>query len=79
MQSLGDRPIEGRAGDALGRCAFAEQIALEITAAPGDSGFVVAVTGPWGSGKTSVINKGIGSPRTRASSTSSRTAMCGAR
>jgi KAP family P-loop domain len=52
----GDRPIESPDQDAIGRVGFARQIQLEIESARRDEGLVVAVTGEWGSGKTSVIN-----------------------
>jgi hypothetical protein len=51
-----DRPIRGRGEDQLGRTKFAEALALEIATAPGDAGQVLALLGPWGSGKTSVLN-----------------------
>src|SRR3954451_4409117 len=51
-----DSPITGRDQDRFGRERLAQRIALEaVTAAP-DAGFVIALSGPWGSGKTSVIN-----------------------
>jgi predicted KAP-like P-loop ATPase len=51
-----DRPIRGRVEDRLGRAGFAEALALEIATAPGDAGLVLALLGPWGTGKTSVLN-----------------------
>ena len=51
-----DRPIEQRAQDRLQRRPFAEAIANQIRAVPGEHGFTVAVVGEWGSGKTSVVN-----------------------
>jgi predicted KAP-like P-loop ATPase len=52
----GDRPIESPDQDTIGRARFAQQIRQEIETAPRDEGLVLAVTGKWGSGKTSVIN-----------------------
>jgi predicted KAP-like P-loop ATPase len=52
----GDRPIESADQDTIGRAGFAQQIRQEIEAAPRDEGLVLAITGEWGSGKTSVIN-----------------------
>jgi hypothetical protein len=52
----GDRPIESPEQDTIGRAGFALQIQREIETAPRDEGLVLAVTGGWGSGKTSVIN-----------------------
>ena len=51
-----DRPIEHRQDDRLDRKAFAESVAQRIRNVPAEAGFTVAVTGEWGSGKTSVIN-----------------------
>jgi predicted KAP-like P-loop ATPase len=52
----GDRPIESADQDTIGRAGFAQQIRQEIEAASRDEGLVLAITGEWGSGKTSVIN-----------------------
>ena len=51
-----DRPIEDRGSDRLGRRAFAESMAHHILDVSVEHGFTVAVTGEWGSGKTSVLN-----------------------
>ena len=51
-----DHPIQRRAQDELGRCSFADSIAREIVSVPTQHSFTVAVTGEWGSGKTSVLN-----------------------
>lgn len=51
-----DQPIASRAGDRLGRRTFAEALARQIATAPVETGFVVGLTGPWGSGKTSILN-----------------------
>ena len=51
-----DQPIEHRQDDRLGRKAFAESVAQQIRNVPSGASFTVAVTGEWGSGKTSVIN-----------------------
>lgn len=50
----GDNPV-GRNGDLLGRHPFAELIARQIRVNRPTEGSVVAVVGPWGSGKTSVL------------------------
>lgn len=50
-----DAPIEDSAEDLLHRASFAFALARDIARAPRDSGFVVGLTGPWGSGKTSVL------------------------
>lgn len=51
-----DLPIEDRTSDRLGRRKFAESIASQILDVPVEHGFTVAITGEWGSGKTSVLN-----------------------
>ena len=51
-----DHPIERRDQDRLERREFAESIADQILSIPAERGFTVAVAGPWGSGKTSVLN-----------------------
>ena len=50
-----DAPIADAAEDLLGRAQFASALADDIRRAPGESGFVIGLTGPWGSGKTSVL------------------------
>lgn len=52
----GDRPIESADEDRLGRAPFARAIAAQILDAPALESYVVAVMGPWGSGKTSMVN-----------------------
>ena len=51
-----DRPIERLEDDRLGRRSFAESVARHVLADRGGHGFTAAVTGEWGSGKTSVLN-----------------------
>jgi hypothetical protein len=51
-----DRPIIRPGDDALGRSAFALEVARSInTLSTASDGFVMALVGEWGSGKTSVI------------------------
>ncbi|MCA9587128.1 MAG: KAP family NTPase [Myxococcales bacterium] len=52
----GDRPIESRTQDRLGRSPFALAIAEQILSASPHDGYVVAIMGPWGAGKTSLLN-----------------------
>ncbi|MGA2804561.1 MAG: P-loop NTPase fold protein [Acidimicrobiales bacterium] len=52
----GDAPITSLAEDRLGRVAFAKALAAEVLVAPVTSGYVMGLTGPWGSGKTSILN-----------------------
>ncbi|TQL14970.1 KAP-like P-loop domain-containing protein [Zymomonas mobilis] len=52
----GDRPITEEKDDKLGFSALADQIALSLTQAKIEDGFVVGIEGEWGSGKSSLIN-----------------------
>lgn len=52
----GDAPIAALSEDRLGRRSFAEALAAEVMAAPAARGYVMGLTGPWGSGKTSILN-----------------------
>lgn len=52
----GDNPITTRSQDLLNRAHAAEQIALDVRAVDASQGYVMAVMGPWGSGKTSLVN-----------------------
>lgn len=51
-----DRPITNKADDKLGRDKFAEHVANQIRQAPHGSSFVMGIVGPWGSGKTTILN-----------------------
>lgn len=51
-----DRPITSPSQDRLERDHFARALVEDIRRAPRGSGFVMALTGLWGEGKTSVIN-----------------------
>ena len=51
-----DRPVSDPQGDLLHRQPFVEQLAQSILSVNAHEGFVFAVTGPWGSGKTTVLN-----------------------
>ena len=52
----GDRPKEHLADDRLGYAPFARAVAKAIARAPSSDGLVMAIHGPWGSGKTSAVN-----------------------
>lgn len=54
-----DRPITSCANDLLGRCNFANSIAAAIRGWTGSDSLVVALFGPWGSGKTSIKNMAV--------------------
>ena len=49
-----DAPISTADDDRLGRRTFAALLARQVELAP-STGFVIALVGPWGSGKTSVL------------------------
>jgi predicted KAP-like P-loop ATPase len=51
-----DAPIQSLSEDRLGRHSFAAALAAEVMAAPAARGYVMGLTGPWGSGKTSILN-----------------------
>ena len=51
-----DVPLSDPAEDRLHRSQFAEHLAQSILAIDPSEGFVFALTGPWGSGKTTILN-----------------------
>ncbi|HVF02994.1 MAG TPA: P-loop NTPase fold protein [Rubrobacteraceae bacterium] len=51
----GDQAVESRAKDRLGRAPLAAAIAAQLAATDPETGVVFGVTGPWGSGKTSLL------------------------
>ena len=51
-----DRPLTKREDDRLNRAGFADRIATVLAALPEGSGIVVGIYGPWGDGKTTVLN-----------------------
>lgn len=51
-----DTPIKVREQDLIGRIPFAERLADILKSAAGPESLVIGLYGPWGSGKTSVIN-----------------------
>jgi hypothetical protein len=51
-----DSPIRSAEQDQLGREPLVRLIAEEIASSPVDAAFSIAVTGPWGEGKSSVLN-----------------------
>lgn len=51
-----DHPIESSSDDALGRAPVARRIADQLAHAPMDHSIVFGLYGPWGSGKTSLLN-----------------------
>lgn len=51
-----DHPIESCSDDILGRKPIARRIARQLLSAPRDHSIVFGLYGPWGSGKTSLLN-----------------------
>lgn len=62
----GDQPIRSLKEDLLSRTKLARSIADQILQVEPSEGFVVGVIGPWGSGKTSLINLVLDDLRTRS-------------
>ena len=56
MNSFNDKPIERPDDDRFGFSPFAEALAQSIIKNKNPEGTVIAIHGPWGSGKSSVIN-----------------------
>lgn len=56
MATSGDNPIRSRAEDSLGRDRVARSIARAAREADASEGYVIGILGPWGSGKTSLLN-----------------------
>ena len=56
MHLFSDKPIERPGKDRFGFSPFAEAIAQSIIKNKNPEGTVIAINGPWGSGKSSVIN-----------------------
>jgi predicted KAP-like P-loop ATPase len=56
MSTAADNPIRTMADDRLGRIATASTLIRTIGTADSAEGYVLAVVGPWGSGKTSILN-----------------------
>jgi len=56
MKMRADRPIAQEDEDLLARGPIVTQLATWVRAAPTQEGFVIGLTGRWGSGKTSVLN-----------------------
>jgi predicted KAP-like P-loop ATPase len=50
-----DAPVGHPKDDELKRDEFAKSLAIDVQLAPRASGFVIGLSGPWGSGKTSIL------------------------
>ena len=53
---LADTPISDPKLDRLGRAGFASSLAASILGLKGQDSIVIGLCGPWGSGKSSVLN-----------------------
>ena len=51
-----DQPLTNRQDDCLNRAAFADRIARVLCSLPKGASLVVGIHGPWGDGKTTVLN-----------------------
>jgi len=51
-----DRPIDDSSGDRLNRAPFANRVASVLKSLPNGESLVVGIHGPWGDGKTTVLN-----------------------
>lgn len=51
-----DQPLTDRQHDRLNRAAFAARIAKVLCGLPKGAGLVIGIHGPWGDGKTTVLN-----------------------
>jgi predicted KAP-like P-loop ATPase len=56
MVTPADNPISKPTDDLLGRIGLAQDLTSQIRSLDASDGYVLAVTGPWGSGKTSLVN-----------------------
>ena len=56
LNLIPDAPISNASFDRLDRMAFVQSFAEAIRAAKGEYSVVLALAGPWGSGKSSLLN-----------------------
>jgi hypothetical protein len=56
MEFISDSPLQDPKQDQLGRWNFSKRIARTIVAREDPSSLVIGIHGPWGAGKTTVIN-----------------------
>lgn len=56
IQFSNDRPLSSKSDDKLNRAPFAERVGEVLRGLPKGAGLVVGIHGPWGDGKTTVLN-----------------------
>jgi hypothetical protein len=56
LEFSNDRPLSSKYDDKLNRAPFAERVAGVLRELPKGAGLVVGIHGPWGDGKTTVLN-----------------------
>ena len=56
LQFSADRPIKHPSGDKLGYAPFSRMLAKSVCEMAPTEGMVLAINGPWGSGKSSILN-----------------------
>ena len=56
LEFSNDRPLTDRQHDCLNRATFADRIAGVLLGLPKGASLVVGIHGPWGDGKTTVLN-----------------------
>jgi len=55
-QFSNDRPLSSKSDDKLNRSPFVQRVAEVLRGLPKGAGLVVSIHGPWGDGKTTVLN-----------------------
>ena len=59
LQFIDDQPIKMQQHDLLDRAGFSQRLALAISSWKNQESLVISLTGPWGSGKTSIKNMAL--------------------
>ena len=58
-----DAPIKKQKDDLLNRCDFSKRLGKSLLEAESQNGYCVGLFGPWGSGKSSIINNNLSESR----------------